>query len=270
MASVDEIRQKIATLNAKGSQLNNERQVNLGRRDLLVQQLQTGISAYEAKYGIKLTEDDIPTELTKVSAEMEESMKSLETLLELIETKRYDEATKLVEGNKAETTSTSAKTVEEVKPVETPVAEAQTVETPVAPAAPQTPVAPVQMEQPVMPTAPQMPVAPVQTEQPVAPAMPTAPQVGMPTMPSQPMPPQMSMPNIPSAPIMPTAPTMPSQPTAPQSMPNLGSPDLQSALAGFTAPSAPIAGLEGVTPVKTSAVTDFSAILQGTPFQEQK
>lgn len=225
--TTDEIRQKIASVNARGAKLNNERQVNLGKRETLVQQLQAGIKAYQEKYGVTITENDIEAELQKVSTEKEQALQSLEQLISLIEAGRYVDATNMV--NKLNGVETTQQPVASA-PVESTVSISQ-------------PVASTPLSQPVA-SAPVMP----NVGQPVEPTVPVMPNVGQPQV-AQPMQPAMSQ----------------------VSAPNVGQPfgmgnSLNDALAGFTAPTAPIQGLEGVTPVVNNNVTDFNAILAGTPF----
>lgn len=179
---IDELRAKIATVNAQCSSLNNTRQVNIGKRETLQKQLDAELKRYKDAYGVDLSHANLNEEMSKVQSDLEQQLTSIETVIRLINEGNYDEANRIskeglgtVEAPVESTESAEERAV--TMPVVSSAPAPQTVEpesVPVAPVAPSAPVAPVTPVAPV-----QMPNPMPQTVQPstppVAPSAPVAP-----------------------------------------------------------------------------------------------
>lgn len=179
---IDELRAKIATVNAQCSSLNNTRQVNIGKRETLQKQLDAELKRYKDAYGVDLSHANLNEEMSKVQSDLEQQLTSIETVIRLINEGNYDEANRIskeglgtVEAPVEITESAEEQAV--TMPVVSSAPAPQTVEpesVPVAPVAPSAPVAPVTPVAPV-----QMPNPMPQTVQPstppVAPSAPVAP-----------------------------------------------------------------------------------------------
>ena len=181
MSNINELRQRIAVANSESKRLNSERAINLGKKDTLTKQLDTALKSYNEKYGKNITINTLNAELEAVTIAKEQEVKTIEAIIDAINSGNYEEANKLsgvVTKSEGVTPAISEPVVAQpvVEPVTQPVVEpvTQPVVEPVIPSAP-TPVAPPVANTPVAPT----PVAPT----PVAP--PTAPSgLNMPTPPS--------------------------------------------------------------------------------------
>lgn len=193
-----ELINKINSLNNEVKRLNNERNVALGKKETLTQQLNQGLADYNAKFQTNISVDTVEAELTKVSGEVEAKVNKLETAITQIKSGNYTEANSTLD----------------IKPV-VPVAEtaqASTEPTTEPTTVHSAPVAPVVSEAPVQPDAP---VAPVMTSTPSEPERPAPAERPAPDASSF-----LDMLNItpgePSAqPSAPTAPATPAQPSAP-------------------------------------------------------
>lgn len=150
-----ELINKINTLNNEVKKLNNERNIALGKKETLTQQLNQGIADYNAKFQTNISADTVETELTKVTAEVQAKATKLEEAITQIKSGNYTEANSTLD-------------IKPVIPVE---------ETTQAPAEPTTvhnaPVAPIE-EQLVAPIAPVVPTVSSEPERP-APAERPAP-----------------------------------------------------------------------------------------------
>ena len=190
MSNINELRQRIAVANSESKRLNSERAINLGKKDTLTKQLDTALKSYNEKYGKNITINTLNAELEAVTIAKEQEVKTIEAIIDAINSGNYEEANKLsgvVTKSEGVTPAISEPVVAQpvaptsvtqtvAQPVAQPVVEpvTQPVVEPVIPSAP-TPVAPPVANTPVAPT----PVAPT----PVAP--PTAPSgLNMPTPPS--------------------------------------------------------------------------------------
>ena len=176
MPTVQEITQRIAAANAEVKRLNNERNVNLGKRETLTAQLNNTLAKYSQQYGVALTVDNLQKEMQRVLQEKENETTLIENMLALIKEGKYEDAERLanpdafVESNTAPTPT--------VEP--TPVAPTPTVEP--------TPVSPLpNLSEDVMPE-PKAPVLPnlseeIKMPEPVAPSKTVLPdlseEVGM-------------------------------------------------------------------------------------------
>ena len=124
MPTVQEITQRIAAANAEVKRLNNERNVNLGKRETLTAQLNNTLAKYSQQYGVALTVDNLQKEMQRVLQEKENETTLIENMLALIKEGKYEDAERLanpdafVESNTAPTST--------VEP--TPVAPTPTVE----------------------------------------------------------------------------------------------------------------------------------------------
>lgn len=96
MSNIAELNQRIAITNAESKRINNERQVNIGKRETLKQQLDSALSKYEADYGKKLSIESLEDEIDKVSKAKEKEIESIENMLTMIKEGRYTEAENIV------------------------------------------------------------------------------------------------------------------------------------------------------------------------------
>ena len=261
MPTVQEITQRIAAANAEVKRLNNERNVNLGKRETLTAQLNNTLAKYSQQYGVALTVDNLQKEMQRVLQEKENETTLIENMLALIKEGKYEDAERLanpdafVESNTAPTS-----TVEPTPVAPTPTVEPTSVEpTPVAPTptVEPTPVAPT-------PTVEPTPVAPTPTVEPT----PVSP---LPNLSEDVMP-------EPKAPVLPNLSEeikMP-EPVAPSKtvLPDLSEEVGMDALKGFQSgepapitPTAPKSAVDTSTLPDLTGVTDFEAILGGEAFK---
>ena len=187
MPTVQEITQRIAAANAEVKRLNNERNVNLGKRETLTAQLNNTLAKYSQQYGVALTVDNLQKEMQRVLQEKENETTLIENMLALIKEGKYEDAERLANPDAfVESNTEPTPTVEP-----TPVAPTPTVEpTPVAPTptVEPTPVSPLpNLSEDVMPE-PKAPVLPnlseeIKMPEPVAPSKTVLPdlseEVGM-------------------------------------------------------------------------------------------
>lgn len=157
-----ELINKINSLNNEVKKLNNERNIALGKKETLTQQLNQGIADYNAKFQTNISADTVEAELTKVTTEVQAKATKLEEAITQIKSGNYTEANSTLD----------------IKPV---ILVEETTQAPVEPATvhsvpevPVVPEAPVQQSVPVAPVAPVMPTAPSEPERP-APAERPAP-----------------------------------------------------------------------------------------------
>lgn len=189
MPTVQEITQRIAAANAEVKRLNNERNVNLGKRETLTAQLNNTLAKYSQQYGVALTVDNLQKEMQRVLQEKENETTLIENMLALIKEGKYEDAERLANPNAFVESSTASTPTSTVEP--TSVAPTPTVEpTPVAPTptVEPTPVSPLpNLSEDVMPE-PKAPVLPnlseeIKMPEPVAPSKTVLPdlseEVGM-------------------------------------------------------------------------------------------
>lgn len=177
-----QLNSRISVVNSESKRLNEARQVNIGKRATLEQQLNDAFATYKQHYGVDLTIENLASEQQRVATAKEKEVSDLEHVINLIKAGNYDEATKYINGGVASNEQQA------VQPTETqPVVEQQVAQ----PVAPQQPVAP-HVEQPTTPIAQTTPVTPVAqsttpVSQPVSPvAQPTTP-VAQPTVAEKPV-----------------------------------------------------------------------------------
>ena len=129
MPTVQEITQRIAAANAEVKRLNNERNVNLGKRETLTAQLNNTLAKYSQQYGVALTVDNLQKEMQRVLQEKENETTLIENMLALIKEGKYEDAERLANPDAfVESNTEPTPTVEP-----TPVAPTPTVEpTPVS------------------------------------------------------------------------------------------------------------------------------------------
>lgn len=255
-----QINQRIAVLNAESKRLNNERAVNIGKKETLQKQLDEALAHYKTTYGVELTEANLQSEINRVSGDKIKEIEKIETVLNLIKAGQYDEANALVNG-----TPTQIETP--VTQTETPVSQS-TIQTETPVAQPETPVAPVVQPQP---TASAQPVV---TETVPTPPVIETPVATPPVMESVPTPPVIETP-VATPPILgtPVAESVPTPPVIEEPVgvpPTLGTPTLS----GLDT-SVPDLGMPPADPVapqpSTSGqpIASFNAILGGSPFKPQ-
>ena len=239
MPTVQEITQRIAAANAEVKRLNNERNVNLGKRETLTAQLNNTLAKYSQQYGVELTVDNLQKEMQRVLQEKETETTLIENMLALIKEGKYEDAERLanpdalVESNTAPTPVSPTPTVEP-----TPVAPTPTVEpTSVAPTSTvePTPVSPLpNLSEEVMPE-PKAPVLPNLSE-------------------------EIKMPE----------PVAPSKTVLPDLSEEVGMDALKGFQSGEPAPitpTAPKSAVDTSTLPDLTGVTDFEAILGGEAFK---
>ena len=245
MPTVQEITQRIAAANAEVKRLNNERNVNLGKRETLTAQLNNTLAKYSQQYGVALTVDNLQKEMQRVLQEKENETTLIENMLALIKEGKYEDAERLanpdafVESNTAPTTPTTPTPT--VEP--TPVTPTSTVEpTPVEP----TPVAPTLTVEPT-------PVTPL-------------PNLSEDVMPEPKAP---VLPNL-SEEIKMPEPVAPSKTVLPDLSEEVGMDALKGFQSGEPAPitpTAPKSAVDTSTLPDLTGVTDFEAILGGEAFK---
>lgn len=129
----EELQQKVTTLNAKSSSLNQQRLQNIGRKETLQKQLSSALQQYNEKYGTNLTEEGVDAELSKVASELEAQVADIEAVISSIEAGNYSDAEKLVkEGSQVADASMGATQVAEPKVEPSVVAEPTVAEPKVA------------------------------------------------------------------------------------------------------------------------------------------
>lgn len=103
---ITQLNQRIAVINGESKRLNDQRQVNIGRRDTLEKQINNALAQYQKTYGVAITIDGLDAEIARVSAEKEREVAQLEQAISLIKAGDFDNANKLLgtentEGNGA-------------------------------------------------------------------------------------------------------------------------------------------------------------------------
>lgn len=232
MSNIADLNQRIAIANAESKRINNERQVNIGKRETLQQQLNSALQKYETDYGKKLSVDSLDAEISAVSTAKEKEIESIENMLTMIKEGRYAEAEAIV-SPEASVAQPEVSVVQPEVNVAQPVVQPAPIEVEVS-----KPVAEQPVTRPTPQTAINQPVASPVMQEPVAPqTIATPPTVSMsePTMPVSPAP----------APQLVTPPT----------------------LSGLNMPASPkLSGLD-VQPEKPKQTpSSFQAILGGTAF----
>lgn len=93
---VAQLNNRIAVVNAAVKRLDNERQVNIGKREQLHTQLSQALDAYKAEFGVALSLDNLQEEIDKVVAAKESEVTTIESALALISQNQFAEAEKLL------------------------------------------------------------------------------------------------------------------------------------------------------------------------------
>lgn len=279
-----QLNSRISVVNSESKRLNEARQVNIGKRATLEQQLNDAFATYKQHYGVDLTIENLASEQQRVATAKEKEVSDLEHVIGLIKAGNYDEATKYINGG---VTSNEQQTVQ---PTEAqPVVEQQVAQS----VTPQQPVAP-QVEQPATPIAQTTPVTPVAqpttpVSQPVSPVAQPVTPVAQPTVAEKPVgtPPVIETPTadisigVPPVISKPSAPTLSGLDMSVQESTPLATPPtiekpsapklsgLDMGVDGIPAPpptfSKPATGL-GKSSGNTGNVTSFNAILGGKAF----
>lgn len=89
---LSQINQRIAVVNAESKRLNNERAVNIGKRETLEKQLADAIALYNSTYNTSITADDLGAEIQRVASEKEREVSNIENMLNLIKSGQFEEA----------------------------------------------------------------------------------------------------------------------------------------------------------------------------------
>lgn len=238
MNTIDEIVKRISVANAESKRINEERNINIGKKETLTKQLNSAIEKYKQDYGVDITVDTLDAEVSRVIASKEAEVKNIETILSLIQEGRYVDAENIVNG-----VSTDSQAPEIDRGSLADIANIVADTTPISEPTPVTPVATVE------PT-PVEPASPVAEPTPVAPSAPTSP-----ASPSAPVtPPPVNTSGIAALNGF-SAPQQEAPAPAPASLPFD-----EPAPASPSSPSSP-------TSPNVQNVTSFSAILGGSSFQ---
>lgn len=261
MATVEEIKNRIAVANGTSQKLNSMRQQNIGKKETLQKQLEDSLKAYNSKYGTSITSESINDELNKVVAEKEQEVTKVEEVINAINSGDYAKASILsgegvVEENKVPAVEQTVENT--VEPTPQPVVNQTVQPTP----------SPVE----VNPT-PSPVVSPTPTPSPV-PVAPTPSPVGVSPSPvpqqiPQPVVNQVSQPSPMPSPIPSPVPSPTPTPTPAPTQPLGG---LDAAMVGFTKPEG-LGGLAQPTPTptpapQTSVATSFNEILNNNQFTD--
>ena len=90
---MSEVTKVAEQLNQKVAQLNNERSRQLGMQEAAKKQYDTAIKAYETKYGVKLTPENLQEEYNKAYKELKTNIEVLKRTIEGIENGEYKQVT---------------------------------------------------------------------------------------------------------------------------------------------------------------------------------
>ena len=250
MSSLEELRGRIATVNATVAKLNEQRSRNMGMRETLLSQREAAVKQYLTAYGVDLSKVSIEEEFNKVMTEKNAELTKLEGAINAINAGDYDTANKILGGE----------AVDHVAKAQTAPTQEATAPAPSVPNVPQSePTVPVQAETYTQPTQPQAAqfgaVSPApQVEVAPPPTFNFQPMSEPPKMQTQPTPPAEM--GIAPAKAEPAEPAVAPPPTmnvgAVGSGINLSGLDLS----GLSVPLEPV-----------NKATDFSSILGGQPFQ---
>lgn len=171
---VKQLNSRIAVVNGVVAKLNNERQINIGRRTTLSDQLTQAIKAYQDAYGVELTEENIDSEMSKIVQEKDQEVAVLERVIQLVNEGQYEEVNRLLgvldKSEKEESVDAVAEAGAVTSPVDavsSPVGAVETAERPTGN------LGAVERPAPVL-----------QTKAPVAEPKPTPPPIAKPTSPS--------------------------------------------------------------------------------------
>lgn len=110
MTTLQDLSSRIKDVNLKIEGINRERQINIGKQQTLKKQLDSALSDYEKKYGVKLTLETIEAEVNAITSQYEEKVECIEKVLALVGEKRYAEAEKLLGVSREGETSQPAET----------------------------------------------------------------------------------------------------------------------------------------------------------------
>lgn len=209
------ITERIAVVNGESKRLNNQRQVLIGKKQTLENQLSSLLAAYKKDYGVELTVETLESEIQRVSAMKEAEVSSIEAMLGLIKAGQYEDAEKMAKsmepgeaqveaptGVVPESVPQDVTSVTQMQPTQSvqeqaesaPVS-AEPAKAPVGPPTPQPapPVTPPTFTRPPEPATP-----PVEDDIPAPP--PPVPKKAVPTAPSVPSTPKIGVPPAVSAP----------------------------------------------------------------------
>lgn len=249
-SSIEEIKQRIAVANGESARLNSQRQVSIGRRDTLNDQLNSMLAKYKETYGVELTKDNIDSEVQRVTKEKEQEVAKIEQVLSLIKEGRYAEAEGIVNPTIVPNSTEAQVIAESMNSASDAMHTSSEVMNSAIDDIGSTPQpSGVVTQQPfVSPVTPQQPETVESPTPPVAPAPPVAP----------------SEPVAPPQPVVPSEPVAPPQPVAPPTN-DTGIPALNGFASPVGAPTTPVAPPAPPTAPSTPP-TSFSAILGGTAF----
>ena len=176
--NVEGLNSRIAVVNAESKRLNNERQVNIGKRETLTKQLNDALESYKQKYGVELTPETLEAELQRVYAEKEAKVVRLETVLNFIKNADYAGAEAFLASESQDTQEQQSQPQSESKSESVhEVPQAEEREQQVASGEHIVQPTPTIQPTPVVQSTPVAPKVPVVPKVPVAPKVPTAPQI---------------------------------------------------------------------------------------------
>lgn len=101
--NINEIKQKISVINARSAEVNNQRSVNLGKKQATESQLHALLKTYKEQYGVELSTETLDAEIQSVVAKHEEEYNKLAQVINAINSGDYDLANQLL-GIEIETT----------------------------------------------------------------------------------------------------------------------------------------------------------------------
>lgn len=90
--NLEQINQRISQVNEESKRLNNERQISIGRKETLTQQLNEALESYSKKYGVSITPDTLEAEVNRVMQLKQAELENVERVLNLIKEGKYEEA----------------------------------------------------------------------------------------------------------------------------------------------------------------------------------
>lgn len=100
--NLEQINQRISQVNEESKRLNNERQISIGRKETLTQQLNEALESYSKKYGVSITPDTLEAEVNRVMQLKQAELENVERVLNLIKEGKYEEVGGIVNPVQAE------------------------------------------------------------------------------------------------------------------------------------------------------------------------
>lgn len=256
---LSQLNQRIAVVNAESKRINNDRQVNIGKRSTLEKQLSEALKAYKQNYGVELTVETLAAEMNRVATAKEAEVSALENVIGLIKAGNYDEANKVIGGSSTQPETVAQPEVTVAAPEATVAKPEVTVAAPEVAPTPQPVPAPqifvaqpevAQVPQPIPAPAPQSAPAPQPIPVPTSQSV-VAPKVTVAQPIVQPVPQPVPTPQ----PVVQSLSGLDTSKEDKENHPILG--------------NTPATGIGGSQPAAPADIPmSFNAILNGMPFQK--